>query len=211
MNAGATVLGLGADRTSLSSPPKDVRAIVDELVERGRLSRPQLVVSCAGGVARLEGRRGGICLRVDPALLEAPTAVQRGVLAHEIAHLALEHRQRARRRAAVLVGLLGAVGVLGLAVGTTAPQRIQLALVAAGTVFLAGRPLVARGSRRDELAADRYAVELLGERDAALRALAWQRQRGGPEDDWWCARHAATHPSLAERTAALSAEGYSKR
>lgn len=192
------------DETSVNTvAPESVRELVDDLANRARVPAPRAVVARAGGLARLEGRQGQACLRVDRALLDAPSLVQRGVVAHEIAHLALEHRGRVKRRIGGLLSVLIVVAAIGAAVGTTVAQRAQLALVGAGTVFLAGRVLVARSSRQDELAADRYALDLLGGSEAALHALAWQRQSEQPEDEWWFARHTATHPSLAQRVAAL--------
>jgi Zn-dependent protease with chaperone function len=161
------------------------------------------VVGAARGVARMQGEGRRALLRVDPALLDAPRAVRRGVVAHELAHLALDHARRARWRVMAVVIALVATASLGLAAGYGAPQRAQLALVGGGAVFLGGQLLVARASRRAELAADRYAVALLGDHEDALRALAWQGERAPAAADSWLARRMATHPSLEQRAAVV--------
>ena len=192
---------------ALGPPPgalDDVRVLAGELARATGRPAPPVVVSAARGVARMQGEGRRALLRVDPALLDAPRAVRRGVVAHELAHLALDHARRARRRVMAVVMALVATASLGLAAGYGAPQRAQLALVGGGAVFLGGQLLVARASRRAELAADRYAVALLGDHQDALRALAWQAKRApAAAADSWLARRMATHPSLEQRAAVV--------
>src|SRR5215207_5627082 len=111
----------------------------------------------------------------DTLLEQAPPAEVRLVVAHELAH-----RRHRHVLLATLLAMAGAVtatvvvwGLLGTRVGD--PHRIPLVLLIGLGIGLTSLPALTAVSRRWERAADRYALQLTGDRAAyenAFRRLA---------------------------------------
>jgi STE24 endopeptidase len=98
------------------------------------------------------------------------------VVAHELAHI-VHHDVVVSQAALALhasVSLLGAGTLLhwvGMARVILAPAELPVALLTAGLVFIALRPLPLAISRLHERRADRYAVHLTGNRSAIVSVL----------------------------------------
>jgi Zn-dependent protease with chaperone function len=131
---------------------------------------------------------------VTDGLLRLPPSVLDAVIAHEVAHEVLGHVGSRRALALTLSASFGAAGVI-------APG--------AGLADLLVNPLAVRAfSRRQELAADRKAVEILWDMGyrAPRRTLADALRtvdRTGPKPKEGLGGLFDTHPSLGERLAAL--------
>jgi predicted Zn-dependent protease len=113
----------------------------------------------------------------------------RGILAHEIAHDDLGHVARAQ--------VLG----VGLNVGVILLEQI---FPGSSTITPIAGTLVARAySRREELEADRHAVEILQRagysKDVMIDALAWVMRSSSSDSGGFL----STHPATEDRIAAL--------
>lgn len=133
-------------------------------------------------------------LYVTDGLMRLPAPVIDAVVAHEVAHEALDHR--------------GSRRTLSLSM-STGFSALGIAVPGAGLIDVLVNPIVVRAySRRQELEADRKAVEILRamgyaapRRALAEALLAVDKAGGAPADDaTWLLR---THPSLQERFSAL--------
>jgi hypothetical protein len=144
-------------------------------------------------------RRGHECIRVHPRVLDEPEAVQRGTMAHEIAHL-VEGRATGWPVALTATTVLWAIAIASVVRALRDdPQDVQwrdlgLAIVIS---LLAWRTAVAP-LRRSEYRADTDSVALVG-RDVVLTTL---RQLHAETPRYFRAVAAAgfeTHPSPRQR------------
>ena len=111
--------------------------------------------------------RDGVRLLVRPETLRLPTQVLRGILAHEVAHIARQHSSIRRRMgiaslAAIWATLLAGTIAMVIAI-LTAPRWLWPAPVAAALCML----ILTRATqldvvRRQEYEADRVAAKLVG-------------------------------------------------
>jgi STE24 endopeptidase len=135
------------------------------------------------------------------------------VVAHELGHWRLGHA--ARRLPLTLLAELAAIAaaagalssqpVLDLAgiAGAGDPRSYPLLLVVGAVVALPVRAVLAWRDRAQERAADRFALDLLGEPntfDAMLQRAA--DESGAPRALPWWRRLTASHPPIDERAAA---------
>lgn len=149
-------------------------------------------------------------------LARLPLEEVAAVTAHEIGHFRLGHQWQ--RLAVSLVGTFAALAVLAailpwaplyLAFGFDGPSpHAALLLVSMGGCALStlARPLLSALSRRQELAADAYAVRLSGRVGAMASALE-RLSSDNLSNPWphpWYAAWRYTHPPLAERLVALA-------
>jgi STE24 endopeptidase len=151
----------------------------------------------------------------DTLLSSLPLEEVAAVTAHEIGHYRLGHP--AQRLALSLAGTLAALALLAAirpwaplyrAFGFDGPSHhVALLLASMGCCALAGlvSPLLAALSRRQELAADAYAVRLFG-RVGALASALERLSTANLANPWphpWYAAWRYTHPPLASRLVAL--------
>ena len=146
--------------------------------------------------------------------LDAPAL--EAVVAHEIGHGRLGHipRMAALGLALLLAGFAGVARVvalpalgpaLGLPPGDPAAGMAACLFAGGALLFWAG-PLARVLSRRHEFQADAYAARLTGGPDglvAALRTLSRDNLGNLTPHPWYAAFH-HSHPTVAEREAALS-------
>ena len=149
--------------------------------------------------------RDGVRLLVRPETLRLPTQVLRGILAHEVAHIARQHSSIRRRMgiaslAAIWATLLAGTIAMVIAI-LTAPRWLWPAPVAAALCML----ILTRATqlvvvRRQEYEADRVAAKLVGSTEPLIAFLDWVSSHGGDQGTkvW-----DATHPSNAARRKAL--------
>ena len=106
--------------------------------------------------------RGRVSLMVTEGALSSMTFEElRGILAHEIGHVALRHRAPAERRRSNGTGTLSNTSLIGQAVAF-APGLLGIGLWIGSLVIATVGELIARGDdRQQEREADRYAVALL--------------------------------------------------
>lgn len=163
---------------ALNEFKRDMEADVAELAERAALAPPRLRLEPISGLSIIGGRRP--LLRVDPGLRRAPRPQRLALLAHELGHLALGHH--APRRASVATVAVFAPFLPLVYVGATG-KEVTSALVlsniaVAGAVFLVVMRWLSRYTQPEEFAADRFAVDLLGEATSTVTAIDWIRTRG---------------------------------
>jgi STE24 endopeptidase len=137
------------------------------------------------------------------------------VTAHEIGHFRLRHQ--AQRLALSLSGTLAVLALtalvlpwepLYLAFGFEGPSLhagVALVSLAGGALTFWVTPFTAAWSRRQELAADAYAVQLFGRVGALASALQRlsEHNLANPWPHPWYAAWRFSHPPLAERLVAL--------
>jgi Zn-dependent protease with chaperone function len=164
---------------------------------------------------------------VAPELLtRLDDAELRALLAHELGHLTVAGGRR-RRIAVVLLAMATALLALGLpdafgdgyvlwlvtglddlpvAYGTALLTAMQLAVGYLAFVLL--RPLVLVVHRADEAAADLGMLRMTADPQACARFLARQTEIFGLPYRWTAAQRllVATHPSIGDRIAAVTAE-----
>jgi len=166
--------------------------------------------------AFIVGLRGGRRIVLFDTLVETlPRAGLLAVLAHELGHFRLGHVRG--RVVLALVGLAAAFALFGwieripavyLGLGFTQPSAhaalAVFAVLAAAGSFPFGWMLRER-SRRDELAADRFAVEAVGDgRDLAESLVALSKGNlSSPGSHPWYRSYRNTHPPLRHRLAAI--------
>ncbi len=134
-------------------------------------------------------------------------------MAHELGHWRLGHgaRRLPLTLLAELAALAAAAGALSFsplldAAGITAagdPRSYPLLLVVGAVVALPVRGLLAWRDRAQERAADRFAIDVLGQPDvfdAMLQRAA--DESGAPRTLPWWRRLTASHPPIDERVAA---------
>ncbi len=154
-------------------------------------------------------------------LARLPLEEVAAVAAHEIGHYRLRHQ--AQRLALSLLGTLAGLALLAailpwaplyLAFGFEGPSlhaAVVLASMGGSALGTWTRPLTAALSRRQELAADAYAVRLSGRVEALASALE-RLSTDNLANPWphpWYATWRFTHPPLAERLVALVRAGSS--
>ncbi|GAA3165656.1 hypothetical protein GCM10010466_65530 [Planomonospora alba] len=124
-----------------------------------------------------------------------------GVLAHEIAHHALDHGTGAVQAWAVASYLAAGTALATAAIGVIRPPYLIASAVAAVVAALAY--LVAAACRRlEEYDADTYSVRLLDEVGLDGRAAAEAALAAIPDDPWWYRTVgwiAGSHPTAAAR------------
>jgi len=159
--------------------------------------------------ARVKGRRDGLWVLMQPALLMAPGPVRLGVLAHEVAHVALGHpliKRRLKFAAVASTPLmsLGFVGALILQIKRPNPWLLLIESVIWLAAMLAPRAILLAVSRRLEYQADRAAVTLLGSPDPVVAVLDWIPLHSAPDRTPLILRlWGSTHPSPNARREAL--------
>jgi STE24 endopeptidase len=194
------------------------------LAQRVRIIGAQAGVDLAGGVliagkATTKGPRCnayvvglGPTRRVvlEPGVAAWPPELIDQVVAHEIGHWRLGHTAR---RLPITVG--AQLATFALAAGVLSyrplldiagvahpgdPRSYPLLLALTAALVLPARLVLARYDRAQELAADRFALRVLGAPEAFTRMLDRAARDGGAprELPWW--RHAvAGHPPIDER------------
>src|SRR5581483_3619160 len=178
-----------------------------EIAARSRV-QPPLVYEVAprGGnwsnAVALPG--SGACVLLGRSLLEALAADEAAALfAHEVAHLELYGERRLRR---AVLRWITPVGVVACAFAARFPSTSSSGVAFWGWCALVVLAYRAVRSRKNwEAAADRRGAELCGDAQqlarglAKLHALARLPRRWAPDAD-----RQASHPSLADRVAALA-------
>jgi STE24 endopeptidase len=157
------------------------------------------------------GRTRRVVLERD--LAAWPPELVDQVVAHELGHWRLGHgsRRLPLTLLAELAALVAAAGALSYspllhAAGITAagdPRSYPLLLVLGAVVALPVRGLLAWRDRAQERAADRFALDVLGQPDvfdAMLQRAA--DESGAPRSLPWWRRLTASHPPIDERVAA---------
>jgi Zn-dependent protease with chaperone function len=124
------------------------------------------------------------------------------VIGHELAHVQQKHGEMERR-----IGVGSYLGVAALAIAVPHSPLFFQVFVKFGVILI---PLLVYEyiSRRFELAADRIAVELTGEGEAAIRALTNLDYRSGaPNECNSFDELFLTHPDLSRRIDAIARTG----
>jgi STE24 endopeptidase len=202
-------------------PAGELRERIDALAARAGFRLSGVLVMDASrrsshGNAYFTGLLGARRIVLFDTLLEGLAPVETAaVLAHELGHFRLRHVRRALARSVLLTGAsfyalsrvlsyAPAYGAFALAAPTAYGALAVFALWLGPVGFLA-RPLLAAISRRDEFAADAYAVRLTGSAEALGDALLKLRERSAAlplaHPLFSCVYH--SHPPLLERLAAL--------
>lgn len=146
--------------------------------------------------------------RVDIGRELLDGAVWRGVLAHEVAHHALDHPRAWlfwRGRGSDVAR--GAFGVAVVAVAWGLPPVVVVAVAVVATVAVLG---LAWRERREEYAADAMAVWLLDRAGLDGRRVVAGTLAGLPGDPWWYAAGVwlfASHPTSRARRRRLARLG----
>lgn len=181
------------------------------LAAAAHVAAPGIEVSARSRrIARVVRRRDGFRVVMGPVLLTAPEPVLMGVLAHEVAHIALGHPAMLRRlRVAVgAVVVLISTLLFFLAVfilqGSGNAWLWAIEAVALLAVMLAPRVVLLAVVRRYEYRADQTAAELLGSSGPVIAVLDWLPTVG--RDDRWplpVRPWTSAHPSTAARRQAM--------
>ncbi|MGF7238220.1 MAG: M48 family metallopeptidase [Frankia sp.] len=150
-------------------PDDGLVALVADLAARAGVAAPDTRVAPTAGIAYVRSRRSRVVLVLDPSVREAGPGVLRGVVAHELGHLAAGHQADARRRLLTMVAAaaLGGAGAFAVARSPLVAASVALLVSACGLL------IVLAALRRHELAADAAAVGLLGGPDSTLETLTW--------------------------------------
>ncbi len=147
---------------------------------------------------------------ISQVLLMAPEPVLIGVLAHEVAHIALRHPAILRRlrvavgAAIVLISTLLFFLAVFIVEGSGNSWLWVIEAVALLAVILAPRAILLTVARRYEYRADQTAAELLGSSGPVIAFLDWLPTVG--RDDRWplpVRAWTAAHPSTAARRHAM--------
>ncbi len=184
-----------------------LRQVVHHLADRGRLSPPPTVTltrRAANDNAKVRYRPSGPVIYFDPGALAHPDELP-GQASHELGHVAAPATIITRHLVGIILAwtlIAGAMFVIALVTLSTPVLEVSvfIMITAAAAIAICNPRL-----QREELAADRYAAELIGA-DAVLvwlHAMA-ERHPPGPEPSWFAAR-LTTHPTLRRRIAELSA------
>ena len=147
----------------------------------------------------------GVSLLVRPETLSLPPQVVRGILAHEVAHIARHHSSVRRRMGIASLAAIWAIllaGTIAMVIAIlTAPRWLWPAPVAAALCMLIlTRAIQLVVVRRQEYEADRVAAKLVGSPEPLIAFLDWVSSHGG---DQGAKVWDATHPSNAARRKAL--------
>jgi hypothetical protein len=186
-------------------------ALVAELAAVGGILAPRLVLARTAACGRVcRAADGEVQVRIDPRVLRAPDQVQRQLLAHELAHVALGHvHGRAfgpwRWRAIVELLATGTVAMAGGLAERVLGGRVgvSVGVLAVGLVAGVLAVVIFCGAVRPrELEADRAAFKRFGVL-VDDRLFDWMRENGFahryPEKLSWL----STHPSPRRRLLAL--------
>lgn len=108
----------------------------------------------------------------------------RAIIAHEVAHLRLGH---SGRKMAVILAVVAAFMAVDVATVPFLVLTPTIVAVKGGIMGLVINLVLARVSQRLEYAADRFAVDLLGDASPLIRALQTTLHQfpGNVEPDWW--------------------------
>ncbi|MBM4379442.1 MAG: M48 family metalloprotease [Deltaproteobacteria bacterium] len=201
-------------------PPGPARESVERTLRQAGVEATVVVEHTARATRKLQayfaGQGATRTVVLNDALLEhlSPAELSAAV-AHEAGHL-LEPRWPRRVAGAVAVlGLLWLAAALQReaarrgAWGIQEPADIRtLPAISAGLLLLTslGEPLAAWQSRRGELAADRYALELTQDRDAFAGMLvkAARVNKVDPAPPRWRVLAGMSHPPISERLAQVT-------
>ncbi|HEY3514596.1 MAG TPA: hypothetical protein VGL36_35780 [Kribbella sp.] len=162
--------------------PREVEQLLGELLTRVQVPAVRLAYrKHVGGHARIARRRGRTSvLLVDDKFLSADHSVQRFLLAHEVARLALGRPRLPGMRgwASVAIAFTFLAPALAIAPASLFPAAASWILwagVAAGVLSGVGVLLFTRRQHHAQIFADAYAAEHLGEsivgRGAALMLI----------------------------------------
>ena len=165
-------------------------------------------------LARVEHRRDGFWVVLQPPLLLAPEPVRLFVFAHEIMHIALGHEMIIRRLrflmiAAILLLVIGFDLILFPQVVNGAnPWLLLIESVVWLAAIMSPRAILLAVARRYEYEADRMAVTLLGSSDPGVALFDWIAAFARPAPlplplRLW----GSTHPSNAARRRELVGAG----
>lgn len=165
-------------------------------------------------LATVRARRNQTSLVIRPETLTLPPLVLRGILAHEVAHIAEGHPERRRW---LRVGALAAASLSFIllsavfAVETLGGRWWLWPFWAAAWLITIVAPRIALLAilRRQEYAADRAAAALLGSPDPVVAFLDWISAHGGglPPAPLPLRLWNAAHPSNAARREAVLSGG----
>ncbi len=180
--------------------------LVDDLATRGGLLTHLQLTARSNDNAKVRYRQGRPVVFVDPGALRRPDEEVTGQVAHELGHVAVPPSRLARHPFLLLfmwTALLLSLLVLAVA---GVPYSFVAAAIANGVSVVAGAALFAH-SQRSELAADRFAVELVG----AAPVLAWLHASAQRHPDTKAPRflgpywhRADTHPTWRRRIDAIT-------
>ena len=175
----------------------------------GGARRPGHANACLVGLLRPR------VLLDDTLLSRLPLEEVAAVTAHEIGHFRLGHQ--AQRLALSLAGTFAALALLAAIVpwaplyrafgfeGPSLHVAVLLASMTGCALSALARPIISLLSRRQELAADAYAVRLFG-RVGPLASALERLSSDNLANPWphpWFAAWRYTHPPLADRLVAL--------
>jgi len=174
------------------------------------IETPRLeVVSAPERFGRAAVERNGTAIYIRRELLAAPAQVLRGVLAHEVAHLARRDPQARRRRRWAMVVAIWVIAASDFVISANLVLSDRrplwaIALIVELAAFLLPRAVQLAICRRQEYACDVLAARLLGGASPPIEFLDWfsSHTRVPPRPlpvRFWN----ATHPSNAARRAAL--------
>lgn len=207
----AVVVARVCARADVPAPPTRVVTFLGSAPSRG----PGVLGSRGLAETRWAPRREPSIVFAAPALTAIDESMLEALVAHEVAHV-LKYRTGSARAAdyAVLaaVAVLGAALLAATAVTWSTSWAALMPLTACVAIFIPLAVWMAH-RRREELDADRYAIRLTGDLDAATALLRYQDQhlaRPLSDGTWSRAlatinrRLMATHPETSMRVAAMT-------
>ncbi len=183
-----------------------LRQVVHRLANLGQLSplpTVNLTRRAGNDNAKVRYRPSGPVIYFDPGALDHPDELP-GQASHELGHVAAPGTIITRHLVEIILAwalIAGAMFVIAIATLSTPILEVSVFIMAtAGAAIAVCNPRL----QREELAADRYAAELIG----AEAVLVWlhamaERHPPGPEPSWFAAR-LTTHPTLRRRIAELT-------
>jgi Zn-dependent protease with chaperone function len=165
--------------------------------------------------AQMVRRRGMIRLDIEPTVLALPPWRIEALVAHELGHqeqprLVVEYLPSWINQFILTVAFIGVFALTDLLAVVLTGRRATTA-VAVGWALVINVVVVnnSRHSRRDETAADLFAARLVGANRVIEHLLAWETSRPDRIPSLrlgrWLHRIFSTHPSHADRVAAVKA------
>ena len=208
----ATAMAAVASRASVAAPAVDVVAVLGVPLAH---SREPMTGDGGLAVTRFRVARPPTVVFATAALTGLSPAAVHSLAAHELAHVIQRERSSATGRYVWLAGYL-ALMVTGAGLSATAlatsPQLGGLTLTATLATAVAFLSLQVAFDRREEIAADLFAIELTHDLDAAAELMQFLDEHvarplpDGPLGRAWVRlerRWFATHPEAPARLAAM--------
>jgi len=157
--------------------------------------------------ARCSTRPGREHIRVHPRVLDEPPGVQRGTLAHEIAHLLDDRQSRGWPGALVVTAVLWGAAFVAVVVALREPDEdaMLLGIGLSWLIAAAAWRVWVGGQRRCELRADAGSVVIVG-RDTVLETLRHLHRETPAPFRAAAAIGLETHPSPAQRIRHITAQ-----